>query len=103
MQSICTAEKPEDCSLVLASAYTWHPGKTWRHRGSTQILTSNTMLLEDMKEKAKEQPARLRKAEVNEKHNFKMLERSWKDQLKFDNKDKADENATSSHHWKPRH
>ena len=56
-----------------------------------------------MKEKAKEQPARLRKAEVNEKHNFKMLERSWKDQLKFDNKDKADENATSSHHWKPRH
>merc|ERR1719221_127829 len=53
-------------------------------------------VLEDMKEKAEEQLASLRKAEVNAKHNFGMLKQSLEDQLKFDNKDKDDEIAAKT-------
>merc|ERR1719266_2712064 len=53
-------------------------------------------VLEDMKEKAEEQLASLRKAEVNAKHNFGMLKQSLEDQLKFDNKDKDDETAAKT-------
>ena len=48
------------------------------------------------KEKAQEQLASLRKAEVNAKHHFKMLKHSLEDQLKFDNKDKDDETSAKT-------
>ena len=44
-------------------------------------------------EKAVTEATDQRKAEVNEKLNFAMLKQSLEDQLKFNNKDKADETA----------
>jgi len=56
---------------------------------STDILD----LLEDLKEKAEEDLAALRKAETNTKQNFEMLEQSLTDANANDNKDMADEKA----------
>jgi len=56
---------------------------------STDILD----LLEDLKEKAEEELAALRKAETNTKQNFEMLEQSLTDANANDNKDMADEKA----------
>eukprot|EP00928_Gymnodinium_smaydae_P003563 TRINITY_DN1126_c0_g2_i1.p1 TRINITY_DN1126_c0_g2~~TRINITY_DN1126_c0_g2_i1.p1 ORF type:complete len:729 (+),score=230.38 TRINITY_DN1126_c0_g2_i1:50-2188(+) len=53
-------------------------------------------VLEDMKEKAEEQLASLRKAEVNAKHNFNMLKQSLDGQLAADNKDLAAEKAAKN-------
>jgi len=50
-------------------------------------------LLEDLKEKAEEDLAALRKAETNAKQNYNMLKQSLDDANKNDNKDKADEEA----------
>ncbi|CAK0879242.1 unnamed protein product [Prorocentrum cordatum] len=56
---------------------------------STDILD----LLEDLKEKAEEDLAALRKAETSTKQNFEMLEQSLTDANTNDNKDMADEKA----------
>merc|ERR1719491_2658158 len=50
-------------------------------------------VLEDLKEKAEEDLAALRKAETNAKQNFEMLEQSLTDANANDNKDMADEKA----------
>jgi len=59
---------------------------------STNILD----VLEDMKEKAEEQLATLRKEETNTKHNFDMLKQSLEDQIAADNKEKKEEEETKS-------
>merc|ERR1719329_2135130 len=48
-------------------------------------------VLEDLKEKAENELADLRKAESNAKHNYDMLKQSLTDQIGADNKDKDDE------------
>jgi len=53
-------------------------------------------VLEDMKEKAESQLSDLRKAEVNNKHNFDMLKQSLDDQTAADSKDFKDEKATKA-------
>jgi len=50
--------------------------------------------LEDLKEKAEEQLASLRKEEVNARHNYEMLKQSLEDQMAADTKDKNDEAAS---------
>jgi len=50
-------------------------------------------VLEDLKEKADEQLASLRKAEVSNRHNFNMLKQSLEDQSAADTKDMEDEKA----------
>jgi len=50
-------------------------------------------VLEDMKEKADGQLSDLRKAEVNNRHNFEMLKQSLEDQSAADTKDLEDEKA----------
>merc|ERR1719350_1170767 len=50
-------------------------------------------VLEDLKEKADEQLSDLRKAEVNNRHNFNMLRQSLEDQSAADTKDMEDEKA----------
>merc|ERR1719346_248928 len=50
-------------------------------------------VLEDMKEKADGQLSDLRKAEVNNRHNFEMLKQSLEDQSAADTKDMEDEKA----------
>merc|ERR1719221_1127067 len=74
-------DEDADLGAPAASVYKTHSG------GILDVL-------EDMKEKAEEQLASLRKAEVNAKHNFALLKQSLEDQLKFDNKDKDDITAT---------
>merc|ERR1719345_175408 len=59
---------------------------------STDILD----LLEDLKEKAEEELAALRKAETNTKQNFEMLEQSLTDANANDNKDMAEEKASNT-------
>jgi hypothetical protein len=59
---------------------------------STDILD----LLEDLKEKAEEDLAALRKAETNTKQNFEMLEQSLTDANANDEKDMADEKAAKA-------
>merc|ERR1719401_3229031 len=59
---------------------------------STDILD----LLEDLKEKAEEDLAALRKAETNSKQNFEMLEQSLTDANANDEKDLADEKAAKA-------
>merc|ERR1719254_106684 len=53
-------------------------------------------VLEDMKEKAESQLSDLRKAEVNNKHNFDMLKQSLDDQAAADSKDLKDEKAAKA-------
>eukprot|EP00928_Gymnodinium_smaydae_P061058 TRINITY_DN4510_c0_g1_i3.p1 TRINITY_DN4510_c0_g1~~TRINITY_DN4510_c0_g1_i3.p1 ORF type:complete len:716 (+),score=160.32 TRINITY_DN4510_c0_g1_i3:58-2205(+) len=74
------SEGDDDLGAPAAAAYQSH---------SSNILD----VLEDMKEKAEEQLASVRKAEVNAKHNFAMLKQSLDDQLKADNKDLAAEKS----------
>jgi len=52
--------------------------------------------LEDLKEKAEEQLASLRKAEVNAKHNYEMLKQSLEDRIAADSKAKGDTQATKN-------
>jgi len=68
------------------------PAATVYKTHSTEILD----LLEDIKEKAEEDLAALRKAETNAKQNFEMLEQSLTDANENDNKDMADEKAAKS-------
>merc|ERR1719203_250121 len=65
------------------------PAATVYKSHSTDILD----LLEDLKEKAEEDLAALRKAETNAKHNYEMLKQSLTDANSNDNKDMDDENA----------
>jgi len=53
-------------------------------------------VLEDMKEKAEGQLSDLRKAEVTNRHNFKMLKQSLEDQSAADAKDLEDQKASKS-------
>jgi len=50
-------------------------------------------VLEDMREKAEGQLSDLRKAEVNNRHNFKMVKQSLEDQASADTKDMDDQKA----------
>jgi len=68
------------------------PSATVYKSHSTEI----TDLLEDLKEKAEEDLAALRKAETNTKQNFEMLEQSLTDANSNDNKDMADEKAAKA-------
>jgi hypothetical protein len=68
------------------------PAATVYKTHSTEILD----LLEDLKEKAEEDLAALRKAETNTKQNFEMLEQSLTDANTNDNKDMADEKAAKA-------
>merc|ERR1719145_434063 len=65
------------------------PAATVYKSHSSDILD----LLEDLKEKAEEDLAALRKAETNAKQNYEMLKQSLTDANGNDNKDKADEEA----------
>jgi len=65
------------------------PAATVYKSHSSDILD----LLEDLKEKAEEDLAALRKAETNAKQNYEMLKQSLVDANKNDNKDKDDEQA----------
>jgi len=65
------------------------PAATVYKSHSSDILD----LLEDLKEKAEEDLAALRKAETNAKQNYEMLKQSLTDANTNDNKDKADEEA----------
>jgi len=73
----------EDAGSPAASVYKTHSGN---------ILD----VLEDLKEKAEEQMAALRKAEMNAKHNFGMLRQSLEDQMAADNKDLNAAKATKA-------
>jgi len=53
-------------------------------------------VLEDLKEKAEEQLAALRKAETATKHNFEMLKQSLEDQMAADSKDLAEQKTAKS-------
>merc|ERR1719454_1087326 len=53
-------------------------------------------VLEDMKEKAEDQLATLRKAETEAKHNYGMLSGSLKGQLSADNKEMADQKTVKA-------
>ncbi|CAK0808981.1 unnamed protein product, partial [Prorocentrum cordatum] len=68
------------------------PAATVYKTHSSDILD----LLEDLKEKAEEDLAALRKAETNTKQNFEMLEQSLTDANDNDNKDMVDEKAAKS-------
>merc|ERR1719203_2586785 len=81
VQASQTADSEEDPSgAPAATVYKSH---------STEILD----LLEDLKEKAEEDLAALRKAETNAKHNYEMLKQSLTDANNNDNKDMSDEKA----------
>ncbi|CAK0851693.1 unnamed protein product [Prorocentrum cordatum] len=68
------------------------PSATVYKTHSTEILD----VLEDLKEKAEEDLAALRKAETNAKQNYDMLKQSLDDANVNDNKDMADEKAAKS-------
>jgi chromosome segregation ATPase len=53
-------------------------------------------VLEDLKEKAEDQLADLRKAETNTKHNYEMLKQSLQDQVAADTKAKDEETAAKA-------
>merc|ERR1719183_2061076 len=53
-------------------------------------------LLEDLKEKAEEELASLRKAETNTKHNFEMLKQSLEDSIAADTKAKDEASAAKA-------
>merc|ERR1719265_2335019 len=53
-------------------------------------------VLEDLKEKAENELADLRKAESNAAHNYDMLKQSLTDQIGADNKDKSDETTAKN-------
>merc|ERR1719161_3235657 len=68
------------------------PAATVYKSHSSDILD----LLEDLKEKAEEDLAALRKAETNAKQNYEMLKQSLSDAITNDNKDMSDEKAAMS-------
>merc|ERR1719382_1796403 len=68
------------------------PAATVYKTHSTEILD----VLEDLKEKAEEDLAALRKAETNAKQNYEMLKQSLDDANTNDNKDMTDEKAAKS-------
>uniref|UniRef100_A0A7S1S9Z2 Uncharacterized protein n=1 Tax=Alexandrium catenella TaxID=2925 RepID=A0A7S1S9Z2_ALECA len=73
----------EDLGAPAAAAYKSH---------SSSILD----VLEDMKEKAEEQLADLRKAETSAAHNYNMLKASLQDQTAVDSKNLAEEKAAKA-------
>jgi len=77
------AGEDEELGAPQAAAYKSH---------SSSILD----VLEDLKEKAEEQLADLRKAETSAKHNYAMLEQSIKDQNEADSKNLAEEKVAKS-------
>merc|ERR1719487_587412 len=58
--------------------------------------TSIVEVLEDLKEKAEEELAELRKAETNAQHNFDMLKQSLEDQAAFDKKNMEEEQGAKA-------
>merc|ERR1719343_1632954 len=81
VQASQTADSEEDPSgAPSATVYKSH---------SSEILD----LLEDLKEKAEEDLAAMRKAETNAKQNYEMLKQSLTDANDNDNKDMSDEKA----------
>merc|ERR1719343_1124189 len=58
--------------------------------------TSIFDLLEDLKEKAEEELASLRKAETNAKHNYEMLKQSLEDSIAADTKASDEEKASKA-------
>merc|ERR1719487_1754635 len=81
-----STEDAEEATLLGAP----DPAKYKTH--STSIVE----VLEDLKEKAEEELAALRKAEVNAQHNFDMLKQSLEDQAAFDKKNMAEEQAAAA-------
>jgi hypothetical protein len=73
----------EDVNAPAGAVYKTH---------STSIFD----LLEDLKEKAEEELANLRKAETNTKHNFEMLKQSLEDSIAADTKAKDEASAAKS-------
>jgi len=73
----------EDLGAPAASVYKSH---------SSGIVD----VLEDLKEKAEEQLASLRKAETSSKHNYGMLKQSLEDSMAADNKDMAEKKAAKA-------
>merc|ERR1719323_3062125 len=67
----------------------------WLHplQRHTRHTAVESWMCWDLKEKADEQLASLRKAEVNSRHNFEMLRQSLEDQSAADTKDMEDEKA----------
>merc|ERR1719156_436909 len=53
-------------------------------------------VLDDLKEKAEEELADLRKAEASTKHNYQMLKQSLEDQIAADTKDMDEEKAAKA-------
>jgi septal ring factor EnvC (AmiA/AmiB activator) len=99
--SFSSASKQKLASLVQASQQdkeedqedpSGAPAATVYKSHSSDILD----LLEDLKEKAEEDLAALRKAETNAKQNYDMLKQSLTDANKNDNKDMADEKAAKA-------
>jgi len=83
VQRASDTEGDEDMGAPAAAAYVSH---------SSNILD----VLEDLKEKAEEQLASLRKAEVNAKHNYEMLKQSIEGQMANDAKEKSRAEARKS-------
>merc|ERR1719323_2601459 len=67
----------------------------WLHplQRHTRHTAVESWMCWDLKEKADEQLASLRKAEVNSRHNFEMLKQSLEDQSAADTKDMEDQKA----------
>jgi hypothetical protein len=80
VQSRQSAGDEEDSDAPAPAAYKSH---------SSNILD----VLEDLKEKAEEELADLRKAESSAKHNYEMLKQSLEDQIAADTKDMNEEKA----------
>lgn len=76
-------EEDSDSGAPAASAYKSH---------STSIVD----VLEDLKEKAEEELAELRKAESSTKHNYQMLRQSLEDQIAADTKDMNEEKSAKA-------
>jgi len=93
--SFTIADKQKITSLVQAQQGNDDPGApdpAAYKSHSTNILD----VLEDMKEKAEEQLATLRKEETNTKHNFNLLKQSLEDQIAADTKEKGEETDAKS-------
>merc|ERR1719486_1136031 len=78
-----TDESDDELSAPAPAAYKSH---------STNIID----VLEDLKEKAEEELADLRKAESSTKHNYMMLKQSLEDQMAADTKDLNEEKANKA-------
>ncbi|CAK0902627.1 unnamed protein product, partial [Prorocentrum cordatum] len=93
----CLADMPPMTIVTcdLGTALVWlfgHEGPV--ASGGQRSHSSDILdLLEDLKEKAEEDLAALRKAETNAKQNYEMLKQSLTDANNNDNKDMADEKA----------